>query len=154
MKLKLTLIIFSLMLLSCGFKVVDQSYLKNIEISETNITGDKRIAYLLKNKLKTTSSDSSRSIKLNIEIKKIKQIKEKNIQNEITKYEINIIADVKFDLVEENKSEEFTVSKKNDFKVLSQYSSTLNNEKNLVKDLIDEIADDIIENLAIRVDDL
>ena len=154
MKLKLTLIIFSLMLLSCGFKVVDQSYLKNIEISETNITGDKRIAYLLKNKLKTTSSDSSRSIKLNIGIKKIKQIKEKNIQNEITKYDINIIADVKFDLVEKNKSEEFTVSKKNDYKVSSQYSSTLNNEKNLVKDLIGEIADDIIENLAIRVDDL
>ena len=154
MKLKLTLIIFSLMLLSCGFKVVDQSYLKNIEISETNITGDKRIAYLLKNKLKTTSSDSSRSIKLNIGIKKIKQIKEKNIQNEVTKYEITIITDVKFDLIEENKSEEFTVTKKNNFSVANQYSGTLNNEKNLVKNLVNEIADDIIENLAIRIDDL
>ena len=154
MKLKLTLIIFSLMLLSCGFKVVDQNYLKNIEISETNITGDKRVAYLLRNKLKTRNSNGSRSIKLNIEIKKIKQIKEKNIQNEVTKYEITIITDVKFDLIGGNKSEEFTVSKKNIFNVANQYSGTLNNEKNLVKNLVNEIADDIIENLAIRIDDL
>ena len=154
MKLKLTLIIFSLMLLSCGFKVVDQNYLKNIEILETNITGDKRVAYLLRNKLKTRNSEGSRSIKLNIEIKKIKQIKEKNIQNEVTKYEIIIITDVKFDLIEENKSEEFTVSKKNNFNVADQYSGTLNNEKNLIKNLINDIADDIIENLAIRIDDL
>ena len=142
------------MLLSCGFKVVDQNYLKNIEISETNITGDKRVAYLLRNKLKTRNSDGSRSIKLNIEIKKIKQIKEKDIQNEVTKYEITIITDVKFDLIEENKSEEFTVTKKNNFSVANQYSGTLNNEKNLVKNLVNEIADDIIENLAIRIDDL
>ena len=142
------------MLLSCGFKVVDQNYLKNIEISETNITGDKRVAYLLRNKLKTRNSNGSRSIKLNIEIKKIKQIKEKNIQNEVTKYEITIITDVKFDLIEENKSEEFTVTKKNNFSVANQYSGTLNNEKNLVKNLVNEIADDIIENLAIRIDDL
>jgi len=154
MKLKLTLIIFSLMLLSCGFKVVDQNFLKNIEISEANITGDKRIAYLLRNKLKTRNSNGSRTIKLNIEIKKLKEIKEKNIQNEITKYEITIITDVKFDLIGGNKSEEFTVSKKNIFNVANQYSGTLNNEKNLVKNLVNEIADDIIENLAIRIDDL
>ena len=154
MKLKLTLIIFSLMLLSCGFKVVDQNFLKNIEISETNITGDKRVAYLLRNKLKTRNSNGSRSIKLNIEIKKLKEIKEKNIQNEITKYEITIITDVEFDLVEENKKDKFSVSKKNNFNVTDQYSGTLNNEKNLVKNLIDEITDDIIENLAARVNDL
>ena len=154
MKLKLTLIIFSLMLLSCGFKVVDQNFLKNIEISETNITGDKRVAYLLRNKLKTRNSNGSRSIKLNIEIKKLKQIKEKNIQNEITKYEITIITNVEFDLVEENKSDKFSVSKKNNFSVTDQYSGTLNNEKNLIKNLIDDIADDIIENLAIKIDDL
>ena len=142
------------MLLSCGFKVVDQNFLKNIEISETNITGDKRVAYLLRNKLKTRNSNGSRSIKLNIEIKKLKQIKEKNIQNEITKYEITIITNVEFDLVEENKSDKFSVSKKNNFSVTDQYSGTLNNEKNLVKNLIDEIADDIIQNLAIRIDDL
>ena len=142
------------MLLSCGFKVVDPNYLENIEISEINITGDKRVAYLLRNKLKTRNSDGSRSIKLNIEIKKIKQIKEKNIQNEVTKYEITIITDVKFDLIGGNKSEEFTVSKKNIFNVANQYSGTLNNEKNLVKNLVNEIADDIIENLAIRIDDL
>ena len=142
------------MLLSCGFKVVDQNFLKNIEISETNITGDKRVAYLLRNKLKTINSNGSRSIKLNIEIKKIKQINEKNIQNEITKYDITIITDVKFDLVEENKSDDFTVSKRDNYNVTDQYSGTLNNEKNLVKNLVNEIADDIIENLAIRIDDL
>ena len=154
MKLKLALIIFSLMLLSCGFKVVDPNYLENIEISEINITGDKRVAYLLRNKLKTINSNGSRSIKLNIEIKKIKQINEKNIQNEITKYDITIITDVKFDLVEENKSDRFSVSKKNIFNVTDQYSDTLKNEKNLIKNLIAEITDDIIENLAIRINDL
>ena len=63
-------------LTSCGFKIVEQNYLKDYLI-DTNITGDKRISYLLRNQLRIGNEQASKSIKLNIETKKNKVIREK-----------------------------------------------------------------------------
>ena len=52
MILKIISSIFLLIVLSnCGFKPVDQSYFKNYNFIETNISGDKRIVYLLQKNL-------------------------------------------------------------------------------------------------------
>ena len=40
-----------LIICSCGFKVVDQNLATNFNIKEVNFNGDKRINYLIKNKL-------------------------------------------------------------------------------------------------------
>ena len=72
MKLKI-IILLIFIFPSCGFKAVNQNYL-NEYLIQTNITGDKRISYLLRNELRIGNEKASKSIKLNIETKKNKII--------------------------------------------------------------------------------
>ena len=137
---------------SCCFKVVNQSELINFKIAEVSISGDNRISYIIKNKLLPYSTNNTKkSINLEINIKKNKSIKEKNIKNEITKFEILIIAVVEYNEIETAK---FEISENGDYTVTSQYSETLNNERKLVKILSENIAENIIEELILRADDL
>ena len=89
-------------------------------------------------------------INLEIDINKNKSIKEKNIKNEITKFEISIDAIVQY---QSKKNGKFQISKQGDFNVSSQYSQTLNNEKKLIEILSESLAESIIEELILRVND-
>ena len=155
MKFKTLVILISLIFLfGCGFKVVDQNYFKEYKFVNTSITGEKRVAYLLRNKLKSINKEAPNSIQLKLDTKKTRQIKEKNIQNEITKYEITISAEVSFIIIEKNISGVFTVSRSGDYNVSDKYSGTLNNEKKLIKNIINDISDQILKNLKIKLDEL
>ena len=95
--LKLITIAISFILLTGGgFKVIDKRELLNFNIKEISTSGDKRINFELKNKLSDyNDTNSSKIIKIELDTKKTKSIKEKNISNEITKYQIKVIVDVK-----------------------------------------------------------
>ena len=96
----------------CGFKVINQSELAKFDISEINTTGNKVINFKLKNKLLFNSkANDKKLIKINLESSKTKGIKEKNIKNEITKYDIYIKVKVLVDIINSSKSTEFIVSK-------------------------------------------
>mgnify|MGYP005738482093 FL=1 len=77
-------------------------------------------------------------------------IKEKNIKNETTKFEISISAVVQYRSDENGR---FEIVKTGDYNVASQYSQTLTNEKKLVKSLSESIAENIIEELILRTND-
>ncbi len=142
------------LLTNCGFKVVNNNELRNFNIVEIETSGESRVNFSLKNNLKNKKINNNRKIKLDLETDKIKEIKENNIKNEITKYSITITTKVNFELISENKLGEFTVSKKGNYNVQEQYSQTLNNEKNLIDSLTDEIVEEIFNNLAQTVNDL
>ena len=150
----LKLITLIVLLTNCGFKIVNNSELRNFNIVEIETSGESRVNFSLKNNLKNKKINNNRKIKLNLETDKIKEIKENNIKNEITKYSITITTKVNFELISENKLGEFTVSKKGNYNVQEQYSQTLNNEKNLIDSLTDEIVEEIFNNLAQTVNDL
>ena len=155
MKLKTFIIlIFAIFVSGCGFKVVNQNYLNDYKLTEINIAGDNRISYLLKNKLKIFKQTGSKDLKMDITINKIKNINEKNIQNQITKYEIIINANVKFYIVEKNLMDSFTINKSGVYNVNDRYSETVNNEKRLVKDLVNNISDQISKDLRIKLNDI
>ena len=155
MKFKiLTASFFLLMITACGYNVIDQNYSKKINIVETNITGDKRIAYLIRNKFFKNDKVNDKSVKLDLVIKKIKQIEEKNINNEITKYKVIISVNVNFYLIKDNKSDEFLISKDGIFNVSERYSDTLNSEKTLIKNIVNSISDKIIKTLITKIDEL
>ena len=118
-----------------------------------NYNFEKRINYLLRSNLKIENKNALESLKLEIVSEKSKTIKEKNIQNEITKYEINVKTKINFNLIENNKKGQFTLSKKGDYLVSSRYSDTLSNEKKLIKNLTNEISDEIIKNLVIKLNE-
>ena len=142
------------LLTNCGFKIVNNSELRNFNIVEIKTSGESRVNFSLKNNLINKKINNNRKIKLDLETDKIKEIKENNIKNEITKYSITITTKVNFELISENKLGEFTVSKKGNYNVQEQYSQTLNNEKNLIDSLTDEIVEEIFNNLAQTVNDL
>ena len=136
------------------FKIENYSKLSNFAINNIS-QADKRINYKLKNGLLFKSNKNS-EILLNLELntKKTKTIKEKNIKNEITKYKINISVDVQFQNLNSKEKKSFTVLSSSEFNVDSQYSQTINNEKKLVENLSTKIIQKIFDKLVQEVNAL
>ena len=147
--------IIFLILAGCGFKIVNQSENQRYKINEIEFKGENRVNYFIKNKLLKKSNNESlnNEITLLVTTKKSKIIKEKNIKNEITKYEISITSIIVAKL-KENNSYEFNVSSIGDYSVSEQNSITINNEKKLIKILSQDIADKIITELDLTINDL
>ena len=151
---KIIFIFIALLISGCGFKAVNQDDFNQYKIIELNIKGDARLSYLLKNKLKLNNEKSDKSIKLNVTIDKTKNIREKNIKNEITKYQISITVKTDYYLIEENKSGNFLLSVTGDHNVGSRYRETLNNEKKLINSLMADISEQLFRDLLINLNDL
>ena len=119
------------------------------------MNGEKRINYYLKNTLSFSAKNNKNvnPISLNIVSQKNKNIKEKNIKNEITKYAIEIIVSVEL-INANNESKTIQVREIGDYSVAAQHSQTLNNEKNLIKTMSDTLANIILKKLTTVVDDL
>ena len=126
----------------------------NYNIIEITTKGDGQINYKIKNKLLSNNrSVNQKIIKININTKKSKSIKEKNINNEITKYEIEITTEVNFKSLNNNSEGVFSITKRGDYNVLTKYSDTLNNEKLLIKSLINGLTEEIQETLTNNLND-
>lgn len=136
-----------LILSNCGFKVSDDNL--NFKISDISLAGDKKVNYLIKNKLLMASDNENKNlIQLKISTKKLKSIKEKNISNQITKYEITVNTQVELLSLKTGVMTEFALTKSGFYDVSSKYSETLNQERNLIKLLVNEISEDILDNLS------
>ena len=144
--LKIITIAISLILLTgCGFKVIDKRELLNFNIKEISTNGDKRINFELKNKLSDyNDTNSSKVIKIELDTKKTKSIKEKNISNEITKYQIKVVVNVKLIKTDNTNDLEFTIEREGDYVVADKFSQTLNNEKKLIRNITEKISESII----------
>ena len=144
--LKLITIAISLILLTgCGFKIIDKRELLNFNIKEISTNGDKRINFELKNKLSDyNDTNSSKVIKIELDTKKTKSIKEKNISNEITKYQIKVIVNVKLIKIDNTNNLEFTIEREGDYVVADKFSQTLNNEKKITRNITEKISESII----------
>ena len=152
---KLITILLTLVLTGCGFKVVQNSSFNNFSISDINTEGDKRINFSLKNKLSLASAESvNKLIQISLKTNKDKQVKERNIKNEITKYQIKITVNVTCKEISNGTEFEFSKSKKGDYSVSNQYSRTLSNEKKLVELLTNNIADQILDELKTKLNAL
>ena len=152
---KLIAILLTLVLTGCGFKVVQNSSFNNFSISDIITEGDKRINFRLKNKLSLASTESvNKLIQISLKTNKDKQVKERNIKNEITKYQIKITVNVTCTEISNGSEFEFSKSKTGDYSVSNQYSKTLSNEKKLVELLTNNIADQILNELITKLNAL
>ena len=144
--LKLIIIAISLILLTnCGFKIIDKRELLNFNIEEISASGDKRINFKLKNKLSNYNNiNSNKIISIELDTKNVKSVKEKNLNNKITKYQIKVTVNVKLIKTDNTNNLEFTVERKGDYVVADKFSQTLNNEKKLTSNIVDKISEDII----------
>ena len=143
-----------ILLQGCGFKVLDQSNLKNFYIKKINASGDSRVNFNIKNKLfLKAGKKNEQHINLKLVTIKSKNIKEKNDMNIITKYivkiDLQIMVEVNDEIVKK-----FNLSEEKDFNVSSQFSKTIKNEKQAIKDITDILADKIISEISrIKIND-
>ena len=152
---KIKYLILFLIFSGCGFKVINLSEIKNYYISQINTSGDKRINYTIKNQLLISERNKNKDeIVLDLNTKKNKVIKEKNIKNEITKYSIEIIVAVKVTNFKLDELTEFKISNSGTYNVAAQNSQTINNEKKLIKLLSENLSDEIIKKLSTILNDL
>ena len=133
-----------LLFTSCGFKVAETEKLTKYYIFEVTSSGDSRINYKLKNKLlQKTEGDNKKPVFINLKTIKTKIIKEKNIKNEITKY--NLTISITVDIRENNKNvlKSFALKEEGSFLVKTKHSETMNNEKKLIADLSNKLSTQI-----------
>ena len=128
-------ILFLILTSSCGFKVLDSGELNNFKILELVVDGNNnRINYKIKNAILKQSNEASiNELTIKINTKSNKNVKEKNIKNEITKYEVNLQSNVKVYVMKTNEIYDDTFSSKGNFIVNDKYSTTIDNEKRLIK---------------------
>ena len=153
-KIRIISLILIFNLTACGFKVVNQSDLINYRIDSINTTGERKIAYRIKSNLLKINKIGAKEINLSMDVSKKKSIKERNIKNEITKYEISIEVKVVANSTDLKKFNQFTALKSGNYNVDKKYSQTLNNEKKLIEQLTKTLIDEIKEKLFIKINDL
>ena len=149
------LFLFLFATVNCGFKVINESEKNNFSIQEIKTSGDKRINFKIKNNLLNSAKKNHQNILLiNLNTKKSKNIKEKNIKNEITKYEISLNVNVGFNLINSDTNYKINLSNKGSYLVADSYSTTLNNEKKLINDLIENISEKILKKISLKLNDI
>ena len=155
MKNFILLVIFTFVI-GCGFKVVNKSQLMNFNFKEINTSGENRINYKLKNKLLIFNQNekNDKSYNINLKTDKIKKIKEKNINNVITKYEIKVSTEVIVNTLQEKEVVRFTTSETGNFETGERHSQTISNEKKLISLITSDLADQIIDQLFTKLNDL
>ena len=149
------LLLFLFLTVNCGFKVINELEDNNFSIQEIKTSGDKRINFKIKNTLLNYSKKNNQNILLiDLSTKKTKNIKEKNIKNEITKYEISLNVNIKFNLINSDTNYKINLSNKGNYLVAESYSTTLSNEKKLIDNLIENISEKILKKISLKLNDI
>jgi len=152
---KSSLILLLLTTVNCGFKVINESEKNEFSIENIKTSGDKRINFKIKNDLLNYSKKNNQNVlSIDLKTKKTKNIKEKNIKNEITKYEIILNANVKFNLINSDVIYKINLSNNGNYLVEDSYSTTLNNEKKLIDDLIENMSEKILKKIILKLNDI
>jgi outer membrane lipopolysaccharide assembly protein LptE/RlpB len=157
MKRKILTIFTALILLtSCGFKVIDKTSSLKYAIKNIESEGDKKVNFFIKNNLikKFSSGYTDDYVNIKILSNKKRAIKEKNIKNQITKYNISI--STRFEIVFANKNIKkiINLNESGYYDVNNNKSVTTNNQNNLEKHLARKISKQITDKIIFIINDL
>ena len=154
MKLPLSIFIF-IIITGCGFKIANFSNLENYNITNVETKGESKINFIVKNLLlRSSNNENVNNLSISINTVLDKDIKEKNIKNEITKYQLIINSEIKLLNPKNNNEISFRIKKSGTFNVADQNSTTRNNEKQLISMLSNELAKEIIKETNILLNDI
>ena len=148
--LKLLIIINVLLFLSsCGFKSLVQENPINLNIKNfITQKGDKKLGKIIKSEVMLYSSnEAKKNIDIILEIDKQKQIREKNLKNRVTKYNLtlNVAVFIKGDF-----EDKFTFNKTSSTTVTASSFNNFLNEERVYANLSKRIADEIKNMLALN----
>ena len=155
LKKNFILFIAVLLIINCGFKVLDRSQLQNLQVESLETQGDKKTSFLIKRNLQKLfiNNENGEKIFLIIKTNKTKTIKEKNLKNQIKKYEISLNTNINIRYLDKIKNNNFTILVNGSYDVSDNHSTTISNQNNLEKNLAKKIADLIIKELILKIND-
>lgn len=134
----------------CGYQVVNQKDLRQFYIKSIELEGEKILNHKIKKNVLFYSKESNNNVfKVKIKTNKTKSIIEKNIKNEIVKYQIDISSNVEFYNFETGVLFTNTFFERGNFNVGNKNIDTRNSEKKLVEDLTEKISKKIIKRLRL-----
>jgi len=145
------IIIFLIILTSCGFKPINQKNMNLIFFKSIVVKGDPRITGYLKNNISIVSNKNSENkydLRLNIEKKK--SIKIKDITGKTTRYTMSLIANLELVDLQKNKLNK-TFVQYEDYDVATIHSTTIQNESGATKIIIQKLSDDIINFIILSM---
>ena len=150
---KILIIIITLLFISnCGFQRISNDRLNNFQVKNFLVSGDTKIANRIKNNLMINiRKESPNLISLSLDLKKTKNISEKNSANQITKYSINLIANVVLINEINNKIDKIKISEAMSYNVENTYTQSLKNEKQITQDLSGKIAEEILKYIYLKI---
>ena len=150
---KILILIFTLIFLTnCGFQRVSNDRLNNFQVKDFFISGDTKIANRIKNNLMINiRKESPNLISLSLDVKKTKNISEKNSANQITKYSINLIADVVLINEINGKIDKVKITEEMKYNVENTYTQSLKNEKQITQDLSGKITEEILRYIYLNI---
>ena len=133
---------------ACGYsRLNDQS--NELKFNNIEINGDKRLAYILKNKLTLLSKTGSKNTyDLSINLTNSKTSKIKDATGKTTRFNLVLNGDLK--LTNNKKivyNRLFTVN--NDYDVSKNHSDTIRNEKNSMQNNVDALSEEITKYIQL-----
>ena len=135
-----TLVITSLS--SCGYSRLNNQS-NDLKFDTIEINGDKRLAYILRNKLALLSKEESKlSYDLSINLFSFKASKIKDVTGKTIRFNLVLNGDLK--LIDNSKvvyNRSFTVN--SDYDVSNNHSDTIRNEKNSMQNNIGALSEEI-----------
>ena len=141
-----TLVITSLS--SCGYSRLNNQS-NDFKFDTIEINGDKRLAYILRNKLALLSKEESKlSYDLSINLFSSKASKIKDVTGKTIRFNLVLNGDLK--LIDNNKvvyNRSFTVN--NDYDVSNNHSDTIRNEKNSMQNNIETLSEEITKYIQL-----
>ena len=145
------IVLFSFSLISCGYKKVIQSNESLIHINKINVqSGNKKLMYLVKNEIMLISKENAKN-KIDIQLKlnknKIGKIKDKS--GKITRYTIELQAEISFKKTDNPKVISRSFSESNDYDIADNHFSTINRENTVTKNLVEGLSEDITRYLIL-----
>ena len=124
-------------------------------IKSVKTEGYNKVNFLIKNDLIRKGNNlEAKDISLKIETKRSKEVAEKNIKNEITKYKLIINSQIKIISLNNSKEISINVMKSGDYRVGTTSLNTSKNLDNLEKNLANEIVKEIKRKLIILNNDI
>lgn len=149
-KINFFLILFVFTFSGCGFKSASQVSKEKFTIAEVVVSGEKKTGNKIKNEIMLSSGKNSVNLLfLTMNVEKIKQIKERDEKNKITKYQTTLAIDISIQNNKDRNKKNYSISNSLDYIVEKNYSDTLKNEKNAIDNLVSKTAKDIYTNLSL-----
>ena len=145
------ILLISTLLISCGYKKVVQNNEPILFINKFSIEGgNKRLAYLIKNEILLISKKNAENkINVNLKLNKSKVGKIKNKSGKVTRYTIELAADLSIKKINDTKLISKSFNKSGDFDIANNHFDTINRENSTIENIAKEITEEITRYLIL-----